>query len=800
MKIKKLECESFAGIKDKEVRFSDGLNIVYGENETGKSTLADLIFQLFFQNTKLDKRQDKEFLDLYFPKTAGKYSGDTIDGSVFFETENGEYKLHKEWVISGSGSTRLRSPDGTRVTDNAAVKNMLEDELQYGKGIYSELVFASQKRSASILKAILDSNTVLKKAGDPSTAKEELTTVLARAVMESGGVEINKLEKAISTKLASYEGNWDFSAGRPNKRRGIDNPFTKGNGQIIEAYYAKERIRRVEEDTRTAEKNLEDKNAKLITQKQIKEELMKKQKDFLYYRDLLGRYKLVEKSFVETSKKLQVLNEDDENWPLDEEKYQLAIALKKALDDIEITEKRKRVYDLRRKKAELQEKLDEIGVITDAELNDARNAEKAVERYKAQLSSMSLRARIKKLGTCSVEVYSLANGNKLDIDDESIKIDEAVRVVIPDVAEIELSPANIDTEATVKNLKDNEQTLARILRRHHVNTYDDLKDAKEAYSGYIRDIGHLEERESLLLNGISFEELESKMSAVIEPLADMHEVHQKIRSLCRNSSIESFLGGMEVKVNKYTETYGSKDALKQRIEVANKEINELEAQQEQFKTIPEEYRKLENYQEYEERLNTDIGNQDKLIEEYNNQKRDAENALGDKSAEEYGEELIEREEEFQKCLNDYNHWKHIQEVFYQVKNSNSGNAIEQIEKNFRNYLSLITADGIEMKSLDDKLNTTLISGSNKLTYSTLSEGTKDTIYLAFRLAMLEYLFPNGGGLAVFDDPFVDMDEKRMKQACSLISKYAEKNQVIFMTCDSKYQNLMEGNVIVASKD
>ena len=250
----------------------------------------------------------------------------------------------------------------------------------------------------------------------------------------------------------------------------------------------------------------------------------------------------------------------------------------------------------------------------------------------------------------------------------------------------------------------------------------------------------------------------------------------------------------------YTELYGSKELLRQKISDVECEINALNAQLNEFETIPEEYKNIENPEQYGESFDEKINLQNDKIEECIDQKRDAENALGDKSAEEYSEELIEKEEEFQKCLNDYNHWKHIQKVFYQVKNSGSGNAVGQIEANFKNYLSLITSDGIEMKSLDDKLNTSLVSGTNKLTYSTLSEGTKDTIYLAFRLAMLEYLFPNGGGLAVFDDPFVDMDENRVKQACSLISKYAEKNQVIFMTCDSKYQNLMEGNVIPASKD
>ena len=83
----------------------------------------------------------------------------------------------------------------------------------------------------------------------------------------------------------------------------------------------------------------------------------------------------------------------------------------------------------------------------------------------------------------------------------------------------------------------------------------------------------------------------------------------------------------------------------------------------------------------------------------------------------------------------------------------------------------------------------LVFSSRRLTYDTLSDGTKDTIALAFRLAMLEHLFPEGNGLAVFDDPFTDMDPGRVRQACRLVQKFAERNQVIFTTCDNKYEEI-----------
>ena len=83
----------------------------------------------------------------------------------------------------------------------------------------------------------------------------------------------------------------------------------------------------------------------------------------------------------------------------------------------------------------------------------------------------------------------------------------------------------------------------------------------------------------------------------------------------------------------------------------------------------------------------------------------------------------------------------------------------------------------------------------RLTADILSDGTKDTVALAFRLAVLKHLFPNGGCTTVFDDPFTDMDPTRTEQACQMIQDFAQNNQVIFVSCDDKYKKYLKGNVI-----
>ena len=119
-----------------------------------------------------------------------------------------------------------------------------------------------------------------------------------------------------------------------------------------------------------------------------------------------------------------------------------------------------------------------------------------------------------------------------------------------------------------------------------------------------------------------------------------------------------------------------------------------------------------------------------------------------------------------------------------------------ITKHFARYLSLISGGKVSPEFPQaDKLDMNIYSGDRLVSYRRLSEGTKETVYLAFRLAVLDHLFPNGGGVIVLDDPLTDMDEERVEQSCALIRDCAERHQVIFLTCREAYLPQLQGNVI-----
>ena len=122
--------------------------------------------------------------------------------------------------------------------------------------------------------------------------------------------------------------------------------------------------------------------------------------------------------------------------------------------------------------------------------------------------------------------------------------------------------------------------------------------------------------------------------------------------------------------------------------------------------------------------------------------------------------------------------------------------MQDISDRFTHYLGIISGGKVSSEFPEsDRLNMNIYSDNKLLDYGKLSEGTKEAVSLAFRLAVLDHLFPDGGGVIVFDDPFTDMDADRTAQSCELIKECAIRHQVIFLTCREEYLDALCGNCI-----
>ena len=79
----------------------------------------------------------------------------------------------------------------------------------------------------------------------------------------------------------------------------------------------------------------------------------------------------------------------------------------------------------------------------------------------------------------------------------------------------------------------------------------------------------------------------------------------------------------------------------------------------------------------------------------------------------------------------------------------------------------------------------------------LSRGTQEQLYICIRLGLIDdFCKKNGSVPVIFDDVFVNFDEKRTKAALEVIKNFACKHQVLFFTCHKhivEYLNQNESN-------
>ncbi len=98
MIIKKIEIDGFGKFQDSSFEFDNGLNLIYGNNEHGKTTLMSFVKMMFYSSSaKTEKSADlfKALRKKYRP-----WNGNTMSGAIEFQTKGMVYRLQKEFLKS----------------------------------------------------------------------------------------------------------------------------------------------------------------------------------------------------------------------------------------------------------------------------------------------------------------------------------------------------------------------------------------------------------------------------------------------------------------------------------------------------------------------------------------------------------------------------------------------------------------------------------------------------------------------------------------------------------------------------
>ena len=93
MKIKSLKINGFGKIKDKEIFLTDGINVIYGENETGKSSMLKFITSMLYGASKNKNGREISDFDKFKP-----WKSDEFSGKIRYTLDIGRtYEVYREF-------------------------------------------------------------------------------------------------------------------------------------------------------------------------------------------------------------------------------------------------------------------------------------------------------------------------------------------------------------------------------------------------------------------------------------------------------------------------------------------------------------------------------------------------------------------------------------------------------------------------------------------------------------------------------------------------------------------------------
>ncbi len=111
-----------------------------------------------------------------------------------------------------------------------------------------------------------------------------------------------------------------------------------------------------------------------------------------------------------------------------------------------------------------------------------------------------------------------------------------------------------------------------------------------------------------------------------------------------------------------------------------------------------------------------------------------------------------------------------------------------LNQEMSNILSIITDGRYSDVKADDRLRLNLLSPGTPdwVLPEQLSSGTADQVYLALRLSAVRLVEKDGESIPLFfDEPFVQYDEERIRKALVLLVKESRRRQVFLFTCKER---------------
>lgn len=204
MIIRKLQLKNFGRFQNKEILLKEGINIIYGENESGKSTIHSFLQSMFFGIKRMRGKASKT--DTYTKYTPWEQAG-WYEGSITFSCGEKQFRLERKFQKSGEDAVLFCESDGELLSVKDGDLDMLLGNLS--EIVYRNTVSVGQAKSTTeegLYKELRDYLADFQGSGDMRFDPERAIEILKqkRKIQEKKEADAEKKKEQEEEKL-QYE-------------------------------------------------------------------------------------------------------------------------------------------------------------------------------------------------------------------------------------------------------------------------------------------------------------------------------------------------------------------------------------------------------------------------------------------------------------------------------------------------------------------------------------------------------------------------------------------------------------------
>jgi len=269
LKIKNIKVNSYGNLKDKEINF-ENINIIYGKNESGKSTLLNFIKNIFYGISKNKNGRDISDYDKYYP-----WDGEGFSGKIKYKLENTEeFEVYRDFNKKAPQiyNTQMEEISSQFKIDKRQGNQFFIEQTDIDEGTFVSTAFAMQREVK------LDNNTQsnllqkvanLTESGSEDISYKKVLTDLNAMLLKEVGTNNSKDRpiNIVKSNIVNYTAEIQKISNLKNSRFNIEEKINKLRQNIIKQEQKQEIANRVKE---------------IVKNNQIKEEKIKIKDDILH--------------------------------------------------------------------------------------------------------------------------------------------------------------------------------------------------------------------------------------------------------------------------------------------------------------------------------------------------------------------------------------------------------------------------------------------------------------------------------------------------------------------------------------